>query len=255
VARRTRVALINPPNTRANVREEANAVPPLGLAYIAATLRADGFPADLFDLGDVTDCDSHKLSDIGLLEYDVYGLTSYTKTFAAAREVAQLLRHLCPLAKVVFGGPHVTPCAAEVLSKHLEIDCIICNDGERPMLALCRHLELGIPRLTEIGNLVFRSECGSIIINPEDSELVALDELPFPVRDWRFEPEREVIEHRRQNGPARTVFMSSSRGCPKRCTFCSIIVMNPKYRFRSVASLLTEIKELHAREPWAYCLS
>ena len=46
--------------------------------------------------------------------------------------------------------------------------------------------------------------------------------------------------------------MSSSRGCPKRCTFCSIIVMAPKFRFRSVESLMDELRACHAEQPFGH---
>jgi hypothetical protein len=40
------------------------------------------------------------------------------------------------------------------------------------------------------------------------------------------------------------VHVCSSRGCPKKCTFCSIVVASPNYRVRSVDSLMAEIEAL-----------
>ena len=249
--RRFRVALINPPNTRANEREEANAVPPLGLAYIAAVLREDGFEVDLVDLGDVLKPTTELIEELGLARYGVVGFTSYTKTFDAALAVARLVREVSPSTLIVFGGPHVSPCSHEIIGHYPDIDVVVRNDGEMPMLQLCRQLDRGHRRFENIQSLTFRSD-GEVVATADATDLVALDELPFPARDWRFGPNREVIEHRRSSGPARSIFMSSSRGCPKRCTFCSIIVMNPKYRYRSVPSLLEEMKLLYRERPFGH---
>src|SRR5437763_2652520 len=48
----------------------------------------------------------------------------------------------------------------------------------------------------------------------------------------------------------RVLPVVSSRGCPKRCTFCAIIVMSPKWRARSVESLMREIRYRYALEPF-----
>lgn len=249
----TKVALLNPPNTRGNAREEANAVPPLGLASIAALLRASGFPTDLFDLGDVAGLTTEFLRRLIDHQYAVFGITSYTKTFPAAIDLARQLRTLSPEALIVLGGPHVTPCARAVLADHAEVDVVVKNDGEVPMLEICRQLQLGQRDFSGVANVVFRRSRPQEIAESDSlPQALVLDDLPPPARDWAFQPNRYVIEARRAAGPARAEFFTSSRGCPKRCTFCSIIVMNPKYRFRSVGSLMAEIKDVYARNPFGH---
>lgn len=79
-----------------------------------------------------------------------------------------------------------------------------------------------------------------------------LDDLPMPMRNFKLEPERLVFEVRRDANPKRIEYLSSSRGCPKRCSFCSIIAMSPKYRARSVDSIMNEISTLYRKNPFGH---
>ncbi len=248
-----RVALINPPNLVAEGREGENAVPPLGLGYIAAVLRQHGFTADIFDFAEHLSTSPDELERLGLFDYELYGFTAYTKTFRGALPLIELLAECRPEGLVVFGGPHATPCARELLERYPEIDVVVRNEGELPTLQLARHVACGEPPLSEIAGLVYRAPgSGEIVANPDPLELVVLDELPLPVRSHRVGPPYRTVTYRRHQEAAEIHFMSSSRGCPKRCTFCSIIVMAPKFRFRSVASLMDEIRVCYAERPFGH---
>jgi anaerobic magnesium-protoporphyrin IX monomethyl ester cyclase len=260
-----RIALINPPDIRPSVRPTESYAPPLGLASIAAYLEAHGVCCDLFDLAAQNPLSLTALERAGFFEYDLYGLTSYTKTFLAAVHLSATIRERCPNATIVFGGPHVSADADTVLRRHQHIDLIIRNEGEVPMLALLRHLTGNSMTIAEVPNLVYRkgladnfsSHSGAasaedICFNRVSSELPPLDSFPPPSRRYVIEPDRMTFESRGPGQPRRIEFLSTSRGCPKRCTFCSIIVMSPKYRLRSVPQLLNEVKELYASDPFGH---
>ena len=259
-----RVALVNPPNSVANGEVGANAPPPLGIAYIAAYLRAAGEAVDLFDLSDEVPLDVGELERVNFFAYDVYGFTSYTKTFPALLTVVRTLKSRHPGATVVLGGPHVSPMPIDILRKHKLVDFVISNEGEIAMLQLIRALS-GHSPLEAVQNLCFRrGHVGS----HEDGNGTALeytfvqtsvepvylppDDLPFPARDYKIEPIREAFESRRRDTPERIQYMCSSRGCPKRCSFCSIIVMSPKYRARSAESLMRELTILYREQPFGH---
>ena len=68
-----------------------------------------------------------------------------------------------------------------------------------------------------------------------------LDALPFPARDLL--PNAAYISHgRRRYGYAVTTVMSS-RGCPFACEFCSNVVFGASYRERSPASVVDEVEQ------------
>lgn len=259
-----RVALINPPNSSALGYESENSLPPLGLAYIASTLREKGFWADLFDLGDVVEPSDEFLRSCDFFDYQLYGFTAYTKTFRAMLDLIACLRRQRPDAVVVIGGPHATPCAEQILRTEPNVDLIIRNEGEVPTAQLASFLAKGTPDIKDVNGLVYRegglayrfqgrsADLTQAIRTNADQELVELDRLPLPARDYKIEPNREVLEERGGKRPVRTAFISSARGCPKRCSFCSIIVMSPKYRTRSVSSLMNEIIELHKQDAFGH---
>src|SRR5215813_8169967 len=94
---RVRSALVNPPDVLRAGYGEDDAAPPLGIGYIAAVLRANGFAADLFDLAhfDLRTNRStvvDRLEEANFFSYDVYGFTAYTKTFLSAVDVVSLVR-------------------------------------------------------------------------------------------------------------------------------------------------------------------
>src|SRR5262245_12663610 len=145
-----RTALVNPPNVFGFGYAEEQAMPPLGLAYIAGVLRQDGYIADLFDLGGERPLVASHLAQAGFFDYDVYGFTAYTKSFSSSLEVLSLLRRHRPHAIVVFGGPHASPCAEALIAEYPDIDAVVCREGEYPMLQFVRHLQIGAPDIATI---------------------------------------------------------------------------------------------------------
>lgn len=234
-----RIALINPPNTTLQIESQENAPPPLGLAYIASKLRCDGFKADLFDLADKSEISIESLSNLGFFSYDLYGFTAYTKTIQKALELAALTKRKQPKCTVVFGGPHADPSAAGMLEDYAFIDYVIAGEGEHSMSQLAASIDSSLSKRTHICGLSYRKS-DSIIQNPRCTHQKHLDDLPFPVLDYKLEPERQCLVTSRGNSVEAT-FICTSRGCPKRCTFCSIVVVAPQYRFRSVQSILLEL--------------
>src|SRR4051794_1224369 len=209
---------------------EEHAPQPLGICYIAAYARSRGYDVDLYDLADRHPLgrDSHLVDE--LAGYDVIGVTSYTKTFAAALALVEKIRERNATVHVVLGGSHATPCAEELVTQCPAIDFVVRNDGEVPFVALLDELSGpdGVGDLRRVPNLTYLGPAG-VVSNPPPGEVPALDGLPFPARDFVVEPSRTYYETRGRARPGLTFFLSSTRGCPKRCTFCSIIVMNPKW--------------------------
>ena len=150
------IALVNPPDPRNGDYLNDTGPPPLGLGYIASSVRAAGFPVDLFDFGAELDPSPALLERLGFFDYPVYGFTAYTKTFPAALHLLSRLRERNPRAVVVFGGPHASPCAEDLLREYADIDLVVRNEGERPMTDLAKNLTRGQPSLGEIPSLTFR---------------------------------------------------------------------------------------------------
>ena len=248
-----RAALVNPPDTFEPDNHGEHAPEPLGICYIAAYARQQGHEVDLYDLAEYPSARMWQSVAVPLTGYPVVGITSYTKTLPAALALARWIRRRNPGVRIVFGGPHATPCAEELLRENDVIDFVVKNDGELPFSALLEELSAPTSRLDLVPSLVWRNGVAGgtdFVSNPPPGNVV-LDNLPFPYRTFIVEPERDVV--RKLGGaPDPAICLVSSRGCPKRCTFCSIIVMNPRWRARSPANILAELTELRQTRQFSH---
>ena len=199
-----RVALINPPNLVAAGQEGENAVPPLGLAYIAAVLRQHGFTAEIFDFAERPSIRREELERLRFSDYELYGFTAYTKTFRGALPSSGCWARPGRRQRSSSAALTRRRVRGELLETYPEIDVVVRNEGELATLRLARHVACGEPPLEEIAGLVYRAPDGGIIENPDPLDLVVLDELPHPIRDYRVSPSPTT--------PSRTADTKSPRG-------------------------------------------
>lgn len=132
---------------------------------------------------------------------------------------------------IVMGGPHVSALPEEVLSD-AAVDFVIRGEGELPLVRLLQALD-GSLDLRQVPNLGFKEQ-GRMIWNPL-ADNFPIDELPPPdLSDLRKESYRD--------GSTPLVSITTSRGCPYTCDFCSVArTFGPRYRRRTNASILDEI--------------
>ncbi len=136
---------------------------------------------------------------------------------------------------VVMGGAHPTFMPDEALNYS---DYVVRGEGDFALTELVDCLETGKPALTGIEGLSYRDKGGKIVHNPPRQVLTEeeLNRLPIPdfslVRNWK----------------SSTIYpVSTSRGCPYECKFCSVVPMfGRKYRFKSVETSLKELKHVHS---------
>jgi radical SAM superfamily enzyme YgiQ (UPF0313 family) len=196
-------------------------LPRLGLPIIAATLKAHGHDALIYN---------PQMAPIDwddVYSSDLVGLSSTTSTTTTAYEYADELRERG--IPVVVGGSHVTFMADEALE---HVDYVARGEGgEQLMLELIEALA-GDRELDSIAGLSFHRD-GEAVHNPLRQRSDDLDALPFP--DLRLLVGSERLT---------TIPIMTSWGCPFACNFCSVTAMfGRKYRFRSAESVIAEIKD------------
>jgi radical SAM superfamily enzyme YgiQ (UPF0313 family) len=249
---RLRAALINPPDPSSS--DNLRLVPPLGLGYVASYARCRGFHVDLFDLAlDLEPTDAF-MTSIGAYDgYDVYGVSTYSDTFPSALAIAGLLKRAAPDRPVVVGGYHAAVLDREILEDFPEIDFVVRDEGEIPFVELLERLAGGSSDYASIASLTWRDGRGQVIQNPSSERLLDQDELPFPATEMRHGPRgyRDYLDMERGDR-RRAVSLVSSRGCPKRCTFCSIALVNPLWRARSADSIMSEVRYRYEAEPFEH---
>jgi len=155
----------------------------------------------------------------------------HREALACAREVKRRLS-----IPVLMGGSHVSAAPLSVL-RDPSVDFIIRGEGERPFIEFLKAWEAGQP-LDSVPNLGFKKN-GDPLLNPL-AENFPLDELP--VADFSdLSPHRYLFEKK------PLCFITTSRGCPHQCTFCSVhLTFGDKFRRRSPDHVLSEIRQRYS---------
>jgi tRNA A37 methylthiotransferase MiaB len=172
---------------------------------------------------------------------DVFGISSsFTPYHEEALEIARIIKDSDPRKIVVMGGSHVSGDPAGVLRSPC-VDYVVLGEGEiRFPLLLEKIGKDGVEKIEEIDGIGYR-ENGEIKIYPLQSFLQDLDALPSPARDL-LELDRYRIKKK------RSTMLITSRGCPHRCTYCSVhLVMGNDFRRRSAEAIAQEMKDCRER--------
>jgi radical SAM superfamily enzyme YgiQ (UPF0313 family) len=172
-------------------------------------------------------------SEIDDIAPDLVGISSlFTPYYREALEIADRVKKRLNVP-VIMGGPHVSEVPHEVLSLP-NVDYVILGEGERPMVEFVRFL-LGQVKVECVPNLGYKKN-GRLRFN-FFRENYPIDELPMP--DLSGLP-----SERYQLAGKALAFMITSRGCPHRCSFCSVhTTFGNNYRRRPVESIIEEIKQ------------
>jgi anaerobic magnesium-protoporphyrin IX monomethyl ester cyclase len=204
-----KVCLIHPPQP--NSLDDRLDVP-LGLLYIAATLRNDGNDVRVIDLSSHPENQWETL--IGTA--DVYGITVYTCAYNIAKKIRDICKEINSECTVVVGGPH--PTALPIETKK-DFDVVIVGEGEY-----------------EIGHVIRWNINQAIIFS---KSLPILDDIPMPARDLI-----DLSSYHRKVGEELATSVITSRGCPFDCSFCGSKEMFGKVRLHSIERVVTELKSL-----------
>lgn len=217
--------------------------PPLGILSIAAYLEERGMPADVYD----TTFSTPEAFRAYLLEErpDVIGIYTNLMTKLQVLETMRFIRSEPTLraTRIVLGGPEVT----HHIEKFLEngADAIVIGEGEETMYELLTAWTSPLPiSPRNVQGIAFRDDDGSIVRTPERALITDITGLPFP--------KREAIDLRlyldawRERHGASAVNVSTMRGCPFSCRWCSRAVYGESYRRRSPKRVVDEIEQIRA---------
>mgnify|MGYP001451366627 CR=1 FL=1 len=213
--------------------------PPLGILYISGWLEHRNVPHEVFD----TTFSTKALFYRHLLEKKPAILAVYVN-LVTKLNVLELIRFVKSnvvlyKTKIILGGPDVRYNADNLLGAGA--DFLVIGEGEETFYELSQALTGNRP-FDEITGIAYRLPDGGVYQSPGRVLRKDLDELPFPNRKKiDFKPYLGVWKKHHGNS-AMTV--STMRGCPYSCHWCSRGVYGQSYRRRSAASVVAEIKQV-----------
>jgi anaerobic magnesium-protoporphyrin IX monomethyl ester cyclase len=239
-ARERRRVLLVTPDYHCGMVESAGVWMPLGLAYLAGSLRRAGFEPQIYDAMSRGDDGPAIARRIAAEQPDVVATTACTSTIAAALEVLRAARREAPEALTVIGGVHPTFMAAEVLDDPA-VDVVVRGEGEHALVELLLALRADVePRV--VRGISYRRD-GGVFDTPSRPLETDLDGLPidWDLLDW-------PLYHYRTKPGSRLAITSWARGCTEACTFCSQQKLwQRSWRARDIDAVVAEARLLRDR--------
>ncbi len=231
------ILLVNPVFLSHNEaeRELMNPYFPLGLLYLAAFIREQGFSVEIFD-GTFQDGLDEFEKSLKRLAPRLVGITAVKPNREMALAVAEKAHAFG--AQVILGGPDPTYTPETYLASP-HVDIVVHHEGELTLLELLRN---GNKEISHIEGIAYRGRDDAVAINPRRDFILNLDELPLPARDL-IDMDQYLDVWREHNGYA-SLTISVARGCPFGCEWCQDAVHGPDLRQRSPESVVAEVKSL-----------
>ncbi len=217
---------------------------PLGLAQIAAELRATGrYDVKCFDYQTSHVTDAALLSELRDNRYLAVGIKGYAVDYLWVLDLVNLIRaHIGKDVVIVIGGPLAT-FSYDVVLKTADVDFCILGEADTAMGDLLDNLDdpdkvAGVAYLEADGKV--KRVPGGMLPGKEidDIELPAYD--LFDIEQYTVNREPFPRSERIYMKKYRALDFVTGRGCPFTCAFCGRLTR--KYRKRSVDLVVDEMK-------------
>jgi len=213
---------------------------PLGILSISSWLEKNGFDNDVFDSTFSTYDNLCQL----LVEKkpEVIGLYTNLMTRINVIRIIKFIRAEKCLSntKIILGGPEVRQHAAPLLQ--VGADVIIIGEGEESMLEVIAAFDHKQDDLSSIKGIQWKRTSGAIVINAERELLKDINQLPFPNRK-KVDLQKYFDTWKKAHGES-SISISTMRGCPYTCKWCSRAVYGLSYRRRSPELVADEIEDV-----------
>jgi hypothetical protein len=236
----------------------SNADFPEGFAYLTAALREAGHevagvnPNNRIGYASAADmARSLILEGLKTHQADMVGVGGLCTDFAFLKDAISITREFDPTLPIVMGGGIVTH-DAKFVFETLKPDYCIVGEGEEAIVALADRISSGRP-VSDIPGIGYWDDTIPVFTE-ERREYIDIDKLPFP--DYSPFGLEEMMEdfalaarylYRYPKSAPRMMTLVAARSCPFSCTFCTHAKANRRYRSRSVANVIEEIRVSYER--------
>lgn len=208
--------------------------PPLGLLYVSAYLEKYGIKNQVYD---TTFSSRQSLENHLLKEKPEYlGIYINLMTKLNVLELIRFVKNKLSHTTIILGGPDVRYNAGNLLLAGA--DYLVIGEGEETMRELVEALNNGSNRKS-IQGIAFKGQNGQAIFTRERNRIKDMDELPLPNRKM-IDLTQYQRTWRKFHGQS-ALSISTMRGCPYTCKWCSRAVYGLSYRRRSPELVVKEM--------------
>jgi radical SAM superfamily enzyme YgiQ (UPF0313 family) len=254
---------------------------PLGIAYLVAFLKSQGFNSEIYDLNidiflnspqekrekwDTQDFEfwasGKAVGDLNVqmecLADRILSFGAQTIGFSATFASVPFLNTLLPMLRkknhgnnltVIIGGGGVSYREGRSLFNKDLVDYFVIGEGEYPLLCLLQGTPGGNIALMDSNCVVWKDDPLDhvVCLKAARPDLIDIDNLPFPTFgefDLEAYTQKDLIP------------IISSRGCIRRCAFCCDWPLKKPFRVRSPENVAQEIKyhvQRYNRKRFEFC--
>lgn len=215
---------------------EGNSMPPLGIMYIGTYLKKNNYTVKIIDLA-VENLDENQFFQaIEECNPSIIGMSTYNEAWNVQKILCRRIKQKYPNIIIAAGGAFATFCYEQVLNESMT-DFVLRGEGEYVFCQLCDCLLRGKLKKENIKGLCYKNKEGSVIANANVERIKNLDQLPFPDRSL-IKKEKYVLPYT----------ISTSRGCPGQCIFCSSkSLWGKSVIMRSAENVYKEVMDIYEK--------
>jgi len=183
--------------------------------------------------------------------WDIVLLGCIVTGYRIVKDVVSKIKAANPESLIVVGNS-VASSIPGILLEKTQADVAVIGEGDRTAVDIIESW-LRHGSLKDVKGIYYK-EKDRIVINAPRTVIEDVNTIPIHAYDI-FEVERYIAAHKNVVGEPlpmdrdriRSFPINTARGCINHCTFCYHCFVNEKYRYRSAASIVDEIKVLQER--------
>ncbi len=213
---------------------------PLGILYIAAYLEKNNIQVTVFDTTFSTF--ENQCAELIKTPPRIIGIYVNLMTRLNVLRLIQFIKteKILSGTKTILGGPEVKHSAENFLAAGA--DFVITGEGEETMYELSEAILKNHSDFSNIKSVVYANG-REYVHNPERQNIRDINTLPFPARE-KVDLQKYFDVWKKRHGQS-AVSVSTMRGCPYTCKWCSRAVYGQSYRRRDAELVVQELQWIH----------